>query len=92
MFHKSNFGSYNSNVAKYADRDGYVPEKGDDWREMNYDLGPDQPRPDDTEEERAEKLEYLDEEWWPSHVRGAVEATEAAQESLSEWQNESPTM
>lgn len=87
MFHKSNFGRFADNLSQYADRNGYVPQEGDDWRDMDYELGPDAPSPDDSEEERREKIEYLDEEWWPEHVERAVEATEQAKQSLEEWRS-----
>ncbi len=43
MFHISNLG-HNARAAKFADINGYVPEAGDNWRDMNYDFGSDCPK------------------------------------------------
>jgi hypothetical protein len=43
MFHISNLG-HNARAAQFADINGYVPEAGDNWRDMNYDFGSDCPK------------------------------------------------
>jgi hypothetical protein len=43
MFHISNLG-HNARAAKFADINGYVPEAGDNWRDMSYDFGSDCPK------------------------------------------------
>jgi hypothetical protein len=42
MYHISNLKP-NALAAKFADINGYVPEAGDNWRDMNYDFGSDCP-------------------------------------------------
>jgi len=42
MYHLSNLGMFD-HPREFADIEGYVPEPGDDWRDMRYDLGEDDP-------------------------------------------------
>ena len=67
MFHKSELGRFARHVDKFTDQHGYVPERGDDWRDMGYDVG------------EADEV-YLDEKWWPSILRGAVALTDEIRE------------
>lgn len=43
MFHINNLG-HSARAAQFADMNGYVPEAGDNWRDMNYDFGSDCPK------------------------------------------------
>lgn len=36
-YHVSNLGAYGTEAAQYADLNGYVPEAGDDWRDLQWD-------------------------------------------------------
>jgi hypothetical protein len=63
MYHITNLGMYD-HPRPYADIQGYVPEPGDDWRDMRYDIGPDAPskfasRIEEHEAELAELQEQL---------------------------------
>lgn len=71
MFHKSQLGRFARHIDKYADKTGYVPERGDDWRNMKYDVG----EYDET---------YLDEEWWPTLLNGAVALTDEIRTQMDE--------
>lgn len=84
-FHKSNLGSYGSGLP--CSMSGYVPEAGDtfgrpgagctfSWTDFDVGLDPDDP----------ESVEYYEEEWWPEFRNAAVQATEAAEAALAEWQ------
>lgn len=85
MYHKTNLGRFGESLP--CDIDGYVPEAGDDWRDMNWDLGQDDPDADDlSTEERKQRTAYLDDEWWPAKIAEAGEATAAANVDLAEWQ------
>ena len=53
-YHKSNFGKFAPRGV--ADVDGYVPESGDDWRDMRWDLGPDDPDEGSDDDELQDKL------------------------------------
>ncbi len=67
MQHKSHFGHHADKLP--ADRDGQIPEHGDDWRDMNYDHGPHDPEEEGIkDEEQAQRIEYLDKEWWPKII------------------------
>ena len=78
MYHKSNFGKFAPRGV--ADVDGYVPEPDDDWRDMRWDLGPDDPDEEGiSAAERRDRIKYLDEEWWPTVLYEATDATKRAQ-------------
>lgn len=80
--HITNFGKFETYVYEYADMDGYIPQEGDDWKEMNFDLsGEDLSDP--------EVLEYY-EEWWPEFVENATAAVDEALAALEEWQENNP--
>jgi len=83
MYHKSNFGKFAPRGV--ADVDGYVPEPDDDWRDMRWDLGPDDPDergiPGD---ERRDRTKYLDEEWWPTMLDKASVATDETEALIAE--------
>lgn len=86
-YHISNLGAFGNGIT--TDMDGYVPEPGDDWRDMRFDLGPDDPDVDGiSEEERADRLEYIEREWWPGVIAEAQRATEKAHAALAEWQED----
>jgi hypothetical protein len=64
MFHKSHLGEHADHFPH--DLEGHIPQEGDDWRTMKFDHGEMNPHEDGiTEEERAKRLDYLDEVWWP---------------------------
>lgn len=87
-YHISNLGTFGNGIT--TDMEGYVPEPGDDWRDMRFDLGSDDPDAEGiSEEERAERLEYIEREWWPGVIAEAQVATAAAHAALEEWQDES---
>lgn len=77
MFHFSTMGWFGSSLPR--DTNGFVPEDGDDWRDMNWDL----PDTGGCSEEEAE--DWLDSEWWPEVVAEAVSATARASEALAKW-------
>jgi len=84
MYHKSNFGKFAPRGV--ADVDGYVPEPDDDWRDMRWDLGPDDPDEEGiSAAERRDRTKYLDEEWWVAMVDKASVATKRAQARVEEW-------
>jgi hypothetical protein len=90
-YHKTNLGGFAAHVERYADIDGYVPEHGDDWRDMRYDLGPDDPEEEGiSEEERQARQQHLDEDWWPDKVAEAASATDEANRAVANWQKQNP--
>ena len=84
MFHYTQMGWFGNSLPR--DVNGYVPEEGDDWRDMNFDLGsdmdPDRAR---NRKEKKEIIAYLDAEWWPDFVENAVKATATASKELAVW-------
>ena len=83
MYHKSNFGKFAPRGV--ADVDGYVPEPDDDWRDMRWDLGPDDPDEEGiSAAERRDRTKYLDEEWWVGMVDKASVATDEAEALIAE--------
>lgn len=84
-FHVSNFGSFGGGLPR--DINGYVPEEGDDWRNMSWELDHETSRDLRSEDpDRVATAEaYLDGEWWPEVVAQAVEATAKASAALDEW-------
>jgi hypothetical protein len=80
MLHKSHFGHHADNMP--ADLDGHIPEDGDSWRKMNYDHGPRNPHEEGiSDKEQAERMEYLDKEWWPKII--AIASQQRSQIELS---------
>lgn len=70
MFHKSELKDYGHHFPH--DEKGYVPTHGDNWREMKFDHADQDPDEEGiSEEERARRIKYLDEVWWPE-VLGKV--------------------
>ena len=81
--HKSNFGKFAPRGV--ADLDGYVPESGDDWRDMRWDLRPDDPDEEGiSATERKNRIKHLDEEWWPTVVEAARRGTDEAEALIAE--------
>lgn len=70
MFHISNLGKYGDLVRRYADIDGYVPQRGDLYEDFNY------PVPND----------FDNEDYWEEWVEEAERATEKAERGVSRWQ------
>lgn len=68
-FHISNFGKFDRYLKKYADIEGYVPERGDMASDFNY------PEPND----------FHDQEIWQEFVAEAVQCAESAQRDVDEW-------
>ncbi len=64
MFHESELDDFG--VLLPRDRKGQVPEPGDDWREMDWDLG-------EIDLCEANSIEILEEVWWPKLVDLAAE-------------------
>ena len=84
MIHKSNLGYFGKDI--YSDLDGYIPQVGDDWREMNLDLSPDDPFVEGiSAEERDERIKYLDNYWWPSVVKNCEVLLDEALDSISKF-------
>jgi hypothetical protein len=80
MLHKSKFGHHGEKLP--SDLDGQIPEEGDDWRDMNFDHGPLSPdEPGISNEERTQRMEHLDKEWWPKII--AIANSQRAQIELS---------
>jgi len=83
MYHKSNFGKFAPRGV--CDLDGYVPEPADNWRDMRWDHGPDDPdEAGISAAERRDRIRHLDEEWWPSLVDDASVATDEAEALIAE--------
>ena len=67
MLHKKELGPHARHFP--ADRQGRVPESGDDWRHMEFDHGPADPaEPGISPEEKQRRLDYLDQQWWPQVI------------------------
>jgi hypothetical protein len=65
--------------------DGYVPEPDDDWRDMRWALGPDDPDEEGiSDAERRDRIRYLDEEWWPTVLEAARRGTKRAQARVAQ--------
>ena len=69
MFHLTRLGSFGRNVP--SDIDGYVPELGDDWRDMNWAFG-------GASDEEVDDM-------WEDIVSAAVAATAKADAGIREW-------
>lgn len=78
MFHKTNLGKFGERLT--CDIDGYVPEPGDDWRDMRFDFG-------DADSDDPDEIDYRDNEWWPKVIAEAEAATREANEAAAEWQD-----
>jgi hypothetical protein len=78
MFHKSQLGSFGENIP--SDLNGMVPERGDDWRDFNWDSS--------VKEDLAVGDDYS-EELWEEMVAEAEAATEEASKGLDEWRSNS---
>ncbi len=74
MFHQSELGRFG--VLLPCDRNGQIPEPGDDWREMAWDL-------EDFNVCDANLIELLDDIWWPQLVELAGQIRRKVQ-ALSE--------
>jgi len=75
-YHISAFGSLGRNLEQFKDRNGYIPETGDEVTSMAYgdDFGgEDECNPD-----------------WPDFVERAVAATERASRAAEAWRNPEP--
>ena len=67
MLHESKFGDHAHKLP--SDRDGNVPEAGDDWRNMNFDHGELDPHEEGiSDDERARRMDQLDTQWWPQVI------------------------
>jgi len=75
MLHKSKLGAHAHRFP--ADQDGNVPEHGDHWSDLNFEHGPHDPHEAGiSDEERARRTKYLDDEWWPKIVAQVHEEKE----------------
>jgi len=84
MIHKSNLGYFGKDI--YSDLDGYIPQVGDDWRDMKFDLSQDNPFADGiTAEERKDRTEYLDNYWWPNVIKNCETLLGEALASISKF-------
>ncbi|GAA4457991.1 hypothetical protein [Novipirellula rosea] len=64
MFHKSDLEHFGEEFPQ--DSTGYVPAKGDCWRQMKFDHADMDPNEEGiSAEEKKRRLEYLDTVWWP---------------------------
>ena len=81
-FHKSNLGSFGTDLP--ADSNGYVPTADCGPWELQYDHGSESTHDDDGE--LTPYGEWWEDDRWPEIVAEAVEATEAAEAGLTEWQ------
>lgn len=67
MLHQSELGDHASRFP--VDQQGRVPEEGDDWRNMRFDYGSNDPHEKGiSDEERRRRIDYLDQEWWPKVI------------------------
>ena len=67
MLHKSELGEHADRFP--ADSEGNVPEHGDHWSNLNFDHGSNDPHEEGiSDEARAQRMEYLDDEWWPKII------------------------
>ena len=70
MFHQSELGRFAALLV--CDKNGQIPEPGDDWREMEWGL-------DDLDSRDANMIELLDDIWWPQLVELASEVRKKVQ-------------
>ena len=67
MFHQSELSEFSALLP--CDREGRLPEPGDDWRCMNWGL-------DAVDSCDADIIELLDDVWWPQLVQLADQIRE----------------
>jgi hypothetical protein len=82
MYHLTELKDFAELVKFYADTRGFVPEDGDDWRAMTYDVWAVQRRDGDDGQELD--LQHLDCNWWPWLLRRAKIATALARAKLGQ--------
>jgi hypothetical protein len=83
-FHKSNLGKFGEGLP--TDLYGYVAQEGDDWRDMDFDLRENDPFEDGiSDEEKSERLDYLDNDWWPIYVKVLTHLVEEAEKSAQDY-------
>ena len=64
MLHKSILGEHAAHFPQ--DEQGHIPEPGDHWSHMKFELGPNSPFEEGlSHEEREKRTQYLDQVWWP---------------------------
>jgi hypothetical protein len=64
MLHKSLLGEHAVHFP--CDEEGHIPEPGDHWSKMKFQLGPNSPFEEGiSHAEKTKRTEYLDREWWP---------------------------
>jgi len=91
MFHHTNFGQFGTELQRFADINGYVPESGDKLESFDFPSGwfdavwLEMGGVDPDDDEAPEVID----EAWNDHVAEAVQATKMASEALSEWQEAS---
>lgn len=72
MLHKDKLGEHAAHFPH--DDEGHIPEPGDHWANMKFQLGPNSPFEEGiSAEERARRTEYLDKVWWPAILEHAKE-------------------
>lgn len=72
MLHKSILGEHAAHFPH--DEEGHVPEPGDHWSKMKFQLGPNSPFEEGiSHEEKAKRTEYLDKVWWPKILEHVAE-------------------
>ena len=82
MFHISNLGP-NALAAQFADINGYVPEAGDNWRDMNFDFGTDCPKRWKRKvEEAQDEFNDISDKWHCADEDEAEELEQAYEEAL----------
>ena len=75
MLHKSELGEHADRFP--TDAEGIVPEEGDHWSDLTFEHGPHDPHEEGiSDEERARRMEYLDNEWWPKIIAHVNEQKE----------------
>jgi hypothetical protein len=78
----------------HKDKDGNVPEHGDDWRNMKFDHGANDPdEAGISDEERQLRLAYLDDQWWPKVIAQVNQEKEALSQlpggsPIKKWRDE----
>lgn len=89
MFHRNELGDHGHKFP--ADLDLQIPEPGDDWRQMKFEHGPNDPNePGIRPEERQRRIEFLDKQWWPEVLAKVAAAHETLPEGsfIKRWQRD----
>jgi len=87
MFHRNELGDHGHKFP--ADLDLQIPEPEDNWRQMKFDHGPNDPdEPGISAEEHQRRIEFLDKQWWPDLLAKVAAAHQELPEGsfIKRWQ------